>query len=150
MTATAADEAELLGQAKLGNQQALATLFTGYREHLHKMVRLRLDRRLSGRIDTSDVLQDAYLDMARRFPEYVAAPNVPFFIWRLGPARESLAHRTCRKSCLQSERPLAAWLGILVRGWHLGAECCSVPVRPALAGRPVAGLWRWFRRNQTR
>ena len=45
------------------------------------MVRLRLDRRLYGRIDTSDVLQDAYLDLARRFPEYAASPTVPIFIW---------------------------------------------------------------------
>jgi RNA polymerase sigma-70 factor (ECF subfamily) len=81
MTATATDESELLKQAKAGDQQALAALFDRYRERLHKMVRLRLDRRLSGRIDTSDVLQDAYLDVARRFSEYVAAPNVPFFIW---------------------------------------------------------------------
>ena len=30
------------------------------------MVKLRMDRRLQGRIDPSDVLQDAYLDIARR------------------------------------------------------------------------------------
>jgi RNA polymerase sigma-70 factor (ECF subfamily) len=45
------------------------------------MVRLRLDRRVSGRIDASDVLQDAYLDVARRFHEYAAAPAVPFYVW---------------------------------------------------------------------
>src|SRR5579871_1730545 len=81
MTAPASDESALLEQAKLGDRQALATLFGRYRERLHKMVRLRLDRRLSGRIDTSDVLQDAYLDVSRRFGEYVAAPTVPFYIW---------------------------------------------------------------------
>jgi RNA polymerase sigma-70 factor (ECF subfamily) len=81
MTAPATDEAELLRRAKAGDQQALATLFAGYRDRLRKMVRLRLDRRLSGRIDTSDVLQDAYLDVARRFPEYAAAPAVPFYLW---------------------------------------------------------------------
>jgi RNA polymerase sigma-70 factor (ECF subfamily) len=81
VTAPATDEAELLRRAKAGDQQALAALFTGYCDRLRKMVRLRLDRRLSGRIDTSDVLQDAYLDVARRFPEYTAAPAVPFYIW---------------------------------------------------------------------
>jgi RNA polymerase sigma-70 factor (ECF subfamily) len=45
------------------------------------MVRLRLDRRLQGRFDPSDVLQEAYLDVARRFPEYRAAPTIPFFLW---------------------------------------------------------------------
>jgi RNA polymerase sigma-70 factor (ECF subfamily) len=75
------DEAELLRRATTGDQQALAALFASYRERLRKMVRLRLDRRLSGRVDTSDVLQDAYLDVARRFSEYAAAPAVPFYIW---------------------------------------------------------------------
>jgi RNA polymerase sigma-70 factor (ECF subfamily) len=81
MTAPESDEAELLRRARAGDQQALATLFARYRDRLRKMVRLRLDRRMAGRIDTSDVLQDAYLDMARRFPEYAAAPAVPFYLW---------------------------------------------------------------------
>jgi RNA polymerase sigma-70 factor (ECF subfamily) len=81
MTAPQSDEADLLRRARAGDQQALGTLFARYRERLRQLVRLRLDRRLSGRIDTSDVLQDAYLDVARRFPEYAAAPTVPFYLW---------------------------------------------------------------------
>jgi RNA polymerase sigma-70 factor (ECF subfamily) len=81
MTVPEIEDANLLLRAKAGDQQALATLFAAYRDRLRKMVRLRLDRRLSGRIDTSDVLQDAYLDVARRFPEYAAAPTVPFYLW---------------------------------------------------------------------
>src|SRR5215813_8062537 len=81
MTAPTTDEADLLRQAKAGDQQALAALFARYRDRLRKMVRLRLDRRMAGRIDTSDVLQDAYLDVARRFPDYAAAPAVPFYLW---------------------------------------------------------------------
>src|SRR5438093_12877454 len=81
MTTPDTDETRLLQRAKAGDQQALAALFARYRDRLRKMVRLRLDRRLSGRIDTSDVLQDAYLDVARRFPEYAASPTVPFYIW---------------------------------------------------------------------
>src|SRR5262249_11375167 len=81
MTAPGTDEAILLRRAIAGDQPALAELFARYRERLRKMVRLRLDRRLSGRLDTSDVLQDAYLDVARRFPEYAVAPTVPFYLW---------------------------------------------------------------------
>jgi RNA polymerase sigma-70 factor (ECF subfamily) len=72
---------DLLRQAKAGDATALGALFARYRDRLRKLVRLRLDRRLSGRIDASDVLQDAYLDVARRIPEYAAAPTVPFYIW---------------------------------------------------------------------
>ena len=74
----------LLRRAEAGDAAALGALFAHYRDRLRKMVRLRLDRRLSSRIDTSDVLQDAYLDVARRFPEYAAAPAVPFYLWLRG------------------------------------------------------------------
>jgi hypothetical protein len=56
MTAPATDEADLLKQAQAGDQQALAALFARYRGRLHTLVRLRLDRRLAGRLDASDVL----------------------------------------------------------------------------------------------
>jgi RNA polymerase sigma-70 factor (ECF subfamily) len=56
-------------------------LFAHYRDRLRRMVRLRLDRRLYGRLDPSDVLQEAYLDFARRFPEYARAPSVPLYLW---------------------------------------------------------------------
>ena len=45
------------------------------------MVRLRLDRRLQGRVDPSDVLQEAYLDLAAKLPEYASRPAIPFFLW---------------------------------------------------------------------
>src|SRR2546423_3316167 len=81
MTTPEPDESDLLQRATAGDQQALAALFSRSGDRLRKMVRLRLDRRMAGRIDASDVLQDAYLDLARRFPEYAAAPAVPFYLW---------------------------------------------------------------------
>ena len=56
MTDIGATTDALMRQATAGDQQALATLFARYRDRLRKTVRLRLDRRLAGRIDTSDVL----------------------------------------------------------------------------------------------
>jgi RNA polymerase sigma-70 factor (ECF subfamily) len=58
----------VLDRARGGDQQALAELFALYRERLRRMVHLRLDHRLQGRVDPSDVVQDAYLILARRFP----------------------------------------------------------------------------------
>jgi RNA polymerase sigma-70 factor, ECF subfamily len=72
---------DLLGRARAGDAQARADLFARCRDRLRRMVRLRLDRRLQGRVDPSDVLQDAYLDYARRFPEWVERPALPFFLW---------------------------------------------------------------------
>ena len=81
MSGDANDTGELVRRAGSGDAQALAELFAHYRDRLRHMVRLRLDRRLQGRVDPSDVLQDAYLDLARRLPEYVAKPTMPFFLW---------------------------------------------------------------------
>jgi RNA polymerase sigma-70 factor (ECF subfamily) len=67
-----------------GDQQALAELFARYRDRLRRMVQLRLDRRVQGRVDASDVLQEAYLDAARRAAEYAANPAMPFFLWLRG------------------------------------------------------------------
>jgi len=75
------DTDDLLHRAGGGDQQALAELFTRYRERLRRMVRLRLDRRLLGRVDPSDVLQEAYLDVSRRAGEYFADRPMPFFLW---------------------------------------------------------------------
>jgi RNA polymerase sigma-70 factor (ECF subfamily) len=68
-------------RALAGDGGALAELFERHRGRLEQMVRLRMDRRLQGRLDPADVLQEAYLDVARRFPEYRADPAVPFFLW---------------------------------------------------------------------
>ena len=71
----------LLPRALAGDAAALGRLFEQHRGRLRQMVRLRLDRRLYGRLDPSDVLQEAYLDLARRLPEYAANPALPFYLW---------------------------------------------------------------------
>src|SRR6516225_276873 len=75
------DPSELLRRIAGGDSAAAAELFAVYRDRLRLMVRLRLDRRLHGRLDPSDVLQETYLDLAKRFPEYAAQPTLPFFLW---------------------------------------------------------------------
>ena len=75
------DEPELLPRAAAGDEAAARELYARYRGRLKRMVHLRLSRRLQGRVDDSDVLQEAYLDVARRLPEYVQDPKLPFFLW---------------------------------------------------------------------
>ena len=77
-----ADEtADLLRHAVAGEEGALRELFSRNRDRLKRMVHLRLSRRLAGRVDDSDVLQEAYLEVARRLDEYVREPKLPFFLW---------------------------------------------------------------------
>ncbi len=72
---------ELLHRAAAGDAQAVNELFARYRDRLRAMVRLRLNRRLQGRVDPSDVLQEAFLEISKHFAEYVRAPTMPFFLW---------------------------------------------------------------------
>jgi RNA polymerase sigma-70 factor (ECF subfamily) len=72
---------DLLIRIEAGDEQAMTDLFTRHRERLRQTIRLRLDRRLQGRIDSSDILQDAYFEIARRARAYVNDPDLPPFIW---------------------------------------------------------------------
>jgi RNA polymerase sigma-70 factor, ECF subfamily len=81
MAHTADEIGVLLGRAAAGDGRAVAELFERHRGRLEPMVRLRLDRRLQGRLDPADVLQEAYLDLTRRLPDYLAHPTLPFYLW---------------------------------------------------------------------
>jgi RNA polymerase sigma-70 factor (ECF subfamily) len=71
----------LLEQAGAGDKQALNELIGRHRARLRRMVELRLDRRLQSRIDASDVIQEAYVEVVRRLGEYLSEPSYPLFLW---------------------------------------------------------------------
>src|SRR5262245_24229812 len=71
----------LLDRLRAGDDQALGELFMLHRERLWRMLYVRLDQRLAARVAPDDVLQEAFLDVARRIGEYLAAPAVPFYVW---------------------------------------------------------------------
>jgi RNA polymerase sigma-70 factor (ECF subfamily) len=81
MTNEGSESAELCRRIERGDLSAVTELFTHHRDRLKRMVRLRLDRRLQGRIDPSDVLQEASIDVVQRAREYVASPSMPVFLW---------------------------------------------------------------------
>src|SRR4051812_43062264 len=64
-----------------GDRRALATLFDRYRDRLRRMVELRLDARVRARLDASDVLQEAFLDVAHDLDAYLADPKLPPLLW---------------------------------------------------------------------
>jgi RNA polymerase sigma-70 factor, ECF subfamily len=71
----------LLERARAGDKQALNELIGRHRARLRRMVELRLDRRLQSRIDASDVIQEAYVEVVRRLGEYLSEPSYPLFLW---------------------------------------------------------------------
>lgn len=82
---------EWLARARLGDQPSLAKAFDHHRERLVRMVSLRLDATLRRRLDPADVVQDAWLEVARRFAEWAAASTIPFQVWLRLTTAQSLA-----------------------------------------------------------
>ncbi len=64
-----------------GGKDTLAALFLKYRDRLERMVDFRLDPRLLGRIDPADVVQEAYIEVARRIDGFLSTPTVSLFVW---------------------------------------------------------------------
>jgi RNA polymerase sigma-70 factor (ECF subfamily) len=81
MASDSGETEALIRRVEGGDEAALCELFARHRDRLRRMVKLRMDRRLQGRLDASDVLQEAYLDVAKRAAEYRENPKMPVFLW---------------------------------------------------------------------
>jgi RNA polymerase sigma-70 factor (ECF subfamily) len=71
----------LAHRLKCGDREALAELFSQHRQRLWRMVNFRMDRRLLGRVDADDVLQEAYLAAAGRLQHYGNDTPLSPFVW---------------------------------------------------------------------
>lgn len=74
-------DADLRSRLRRGDPEALAELFSRHRQRLWRIVRFRLHRRLSDRIDPDDVLQEAYLAADARLAHYDADSGASPFVW---------------------------------------------------------------------
>jgi RNA polymerase sigma-70 factor (ECF subfamily) len=75
------ESTEELGRVRGGDRQALAEAFSRHRVRLGRIVRFRLDRRLQGRVDPDDVLQEAYLAAADRIQHFKGETSASLFVW---------------------------------------------------------------------
>ena len=64
-----------------GQPQAMADVMARYRQRLARMVRLRLDRRLQGRVSASAILDQAEAEIRKQFSTYLAQPAMPLYLW---------------------------------------------------------------------
>lgn len=72
---------ELIERLRAGDRTAVASLFDRHRDRLKRMVDVRLDPRLQARLDASDVVQEAFVEVAERMDEYLRDPKLPPFLW---------------------------------------------------------------------
>jgi RNA polymerase sigma-70 factor (ECF subfamily) len=75
------DTEQLVERLREGDRQALTDLFQRHRDRLRRTVELRMDARLQGRVDASDVLQDAFLDAASHLDTFLRGSELPAFLW---------------------------------------------------------------------
>src|SRR3954453_6520576 len=81
MTNNSAETTRLLERARSGDKEALNQILARHRARLRRMVELRLDRRLQARVDSSDVIQEAYVEVVTRLDEYFSKPSYPLLLW---------------------------------------------------------------------
>ena len=104
-------EAELIERLRTGDTNALAELFALHRDKLRRMVQVRMDQRLNGRIAPSDVLQEAYIDALKRHPHFFDKENQNFFGWLRLVVGQRLTdlhreHVLAKRRDVRQEKPL--------------------------------------------
>ncbi|MCA9064228.1 MAG: sigma-70 family RNA polymerase sigma factor [Planctomycetaceae bacterium] len=82
MKAQDCDESVVIVNGWLHDEASFAEVFNHYRKRLRQMVVVRLDRRLCGRIDVDDVLQESFLEAFRGLTAYKdRCTTLPVFLW---------------------------------------------------------------------
>lgn len=74
-------KSDALQRLRDGDEDAFGELFALYRPRLFQIISVRMDRRLAGRVDADDVLQEAYLDASKRLDNFLSYPSGTFFVW---------------------------------------------------------------------
>ena len=84
MANLAANSEELTGllrRVAAGDHALWGELLERHRPRLRRVVELRLDPRLQGRLDASDIIQEAYLAASVQLADYLKKPAIPFHLW---------------------------------------------------------------------
>jgi RNA polymerase sigma-70 factor (ECF subfamily) len=72
---------ELLRQARGGDGQALGRLLELYRQYLALLARLQIGRRLQGKVDPADLVQETFLEAHRSFGRFQGTSEGELVSW---------------------------------------------------------------------
>ena len=72
---------ELLRRVADGDDSAASELLQRHRRRLRRMVAIRLEDRVSARVDASDIVQETLIKAVRQLPEYSRKQPIPFYPW---------------------------------------------------------------------
>jgi RNA polymerase sigma-70 factor (ECF subfamily) len=71
----------LMGEAQAGDAAALGQLLQLYRNYLGLLARLHIDRRLQGKVDASDLVQETFLKAHRNFGQFRGSTEEELVSW---------------------------------------------------------------------
>ncbi|MEX2121559.1 MAG: sigma-70 family RNA polymerase sigma factor [Pirellulales bacterium] len=109
------DPEQLLKLARAGSDDALGQLMELYRNYLGLMVRLQIGRRLQGKVDEADLVQETFLEAHRHFRQFRGASESELVSWLrqiLAAKLANLVRRYCgtQRRDVRLEQELAAEL----------------------------------------
>ncbi len=161
----------LLERAQNGDQAAFEELFQRHRAKLRRSIALRMDRRVSARVDASDVLQETYLEAFKRLPRYLQQQGMPFYLWLCWIAREKVLalhrrHLGADKRAVTHEAPIlpadssATFVSLVIAGFETSPSQALAQAELAEHLRMALGqlddddrdliLWRHFEQLSAR
>jgi RNA polymerase sigma-70 factor (ECF subfamily) len=112
---TTADPEHLLCLARAGSGPALGQLLELYRPYLTLLARLQIDRRLQGKVDPADLVQETFLEAHRDFSQFQGMTEAELTGWLRTALVTNLANLVrhyvgTRQRDVRLERELAAEL----------------------------------------
>jgi RNA polymerase sigma-70 factor (ECF subfamily) len=112
---SARDPAEILCQAQRGDPQALGELLERYRNYLALLGRLQVGRRLQGKLDEADLVQETFLKAHRNFAQFRGTTEAEWLSWLRKILASTVANLvrhywTSQRRNVRLERDLAAEL----------------------------------------
>jgi RNA polymerase sigma-70 factor (ECF subfamily) len=75
------DPEQLLGLARAGSGPALGQLLERYRAYLTLLARLQISRRLQGKADAADLVQETFLEAHRNFAQFRGTTEAELIGW---------------------------------------------------------------------
>ena len=87
------DPGQLIQEAKKGGDAVLGSLFELYRNYLRLLARIEIGRRLQGKLDASDLVQETFLEAHRHFARFQGTEEPQFVSW----LRQILAARVANQ-----------------------------------------------------
>jgi RNA polymerase sigma-70 factor, ECF subfamily len=90
MAENSSETNRLLRRAADGDPEGWGVLLARHEERLRRLIAFRLDQRMQGRLDASDVLQETALEAWQHLADYLRQPALPFFLWLRGIAGNKL------------------------------------------------------------